>query len=237
MDIIDKLIDVESDVIKKAFIEIVSEYIRPSFGSMSKREFDILLFSKLQDIKVFDKDPEVYELVRSLRVTRNKARNLLYESKLRKTDEDELNEELKNTLINAMFFKDGENISLEIGNPLLVDHIKDKLKKLGHITDGSFSNELIKMKTSAFINLFEEMMSSDNPKYLEEVKQKLIDCGAKKDTSFSGVMKSFLGKAATKVIGDVGNEFVGELSKCLSAIMKNESEEVFEKYVKPVFSL
>ena len=48
-----------------------------------KEVFDIMLFIKLQELDVIAETPEIYDVVSSLKVTRAKARNLIYESKLR----------------------------------------------------------------------------------------------------------------------------------------------------------
>ena len=66
-----------------------------------------------------------------------------------------MDDELKSLLIHPIFLKDNDKIGIEIDNPYLIDHLRDKLKKLNHITDGSFSLELVKITTDAFIALFE----------------------------------------------------------------------------------
>ena len=43
------------------------------------------MFQQLQNLKVFSKNPDQYSMLSSLRITRSKARNLLYESKLRQS--------------------------------------------------------------------------------------------------------------------------------------------------------
>ena len=162
----------------------MKDYLTPAFGAISKRDFDILLFMKFQKLEIFEKDPEIYDIVSSLKVTRTKARNLLYEAKLRDTSEDELDEELKTLLLSPIFLKDNDKIALEIGNPFLTDHLRAKLKKLGHITDGSFSSELIKLTEKAYLSLFEDMLP-DGKK--DEIKTALIESGIATDTSFKGV--------------------------------------------------
>ena len=43
-DIINKLEEIESDEVKKAFKELLQDYLTPAFGSISKRDFDISSF-------------------------------------------------------------------------------------------------------------------------------------------------------------------------------------------------
>ena len=46
---------------------------------------------------------------------------------------NDLKNELRG-LISSPILKDGDKVSLEIGNPYLVDYKRSKLKKLGHST-------------------------------------------------------------------------------------------------------
>jgi len=62
-EILNKLDKLNSEDVKKAFVELLQEYLTPAFGSISKRDFDIQLFIKLQKLGVFKKNPEIYELV------------------------------------------------------------------------------------------------------------------------------------------------------------------------------
>lgn len=86
---------------------------------MAKRDFDILLFTKLQQLGLVEQNPSIYTLITQLKLTRSKARNLLYEAKLRQTDPSTLDHELKQILISPIFFKEGDKIGLEIDNPYL----------------------------------------------------------------------------------------------------------------------
>lgn len=77
------------------------------------------------------------------------------ETKLRKSVEDSLDNELKQLLVNPLFLMDlcKDEINLEVTNPYTLDHLKAKLKQMGHITDSSFSSEIMKLSTWAFSSL------------------------------------------------------------------------------------
>lgn len=100
----DKIDDIDYSLLKKVFKDLLTAYINPAYGSMSKRDFDILLFMKLQELELIGNDPDLYDIVSSLKVTRAKARNLLYEAKMRNSSEEKLNEELKSLLSKPIFF-------------------------------------------------------------------------------------------------------------------------------------
>jgi hypothetical protein len=69
MKLIDKIDSLNSDDIKVVFKELIKDYFSPAFGSISKRDLDILLFIKLQKLKLISENPEIYELISELRVT------------------------------------------------------------------------------------------------------------------------------------------------------------------------
>ena len=226
-DIINKLDTLPAEKVKKAFSELLRDYLTPAYGSISKRDFDILLFIKLQQLGIFSKNPELYELVSELRVTRAKARNLLYESKLRQTSKSELDEELKQLLQNPIFLKDNDKIGIEIDNPYLIDHLRARLKQLNHITDGSFSPELVRLTTDAFVALFESYLPDESRK---EIKAAFVEIGAESDTSLKGVLKGALKKLGAKVASEAGGQVAESVGEYLGPPIKGSIEVIKNKF-------
>lgn len=227
MSFIDKLNDVTSDEVKKVFKELITAYMHPAYGSMSKRDFDIFLFMKLQSLGIIDTDPDLYDIVANLKVTRTKARNLLYESKMRSSSKEMLNNELKNLLSKPIFLKDNDKIAIEISNPLLADHLRSQLKKLGYITDGSFSAELIKMSMNAYLAIFEYMIPKDSKKHVIDA---LILCGAKEPTDFKKILTSILKTLGSIAIGKAGEESVKYLFTHLTPLINAQCEKITNLY-------
>lgn len=223
---VEKIDDIEPKKVKNVFKELLKDYLTPAYGSMSKRDFDILLFMKLQDLGMVSKNPEIYDIVSSLKVTRTKARNLLYESKMRSTTGDKLDSELIELLKKPIFLKDNDKIALEIDNPLLSDHLRAKLKRLGYITDGSFSAELIKLTEDAYIAIFEDMVKEN----LDAVYKSLIECGAKEDTNFKSIMLSIIKKIGSKFLGRIGEQLADEGLEYLSVLLEGNTSKIKEKY-------
>ena len=227
MQVIEKLEKINSEKIKKSFVALMKSYMHPAFGSMAKRDFDILLFMKLQELGVLDMNPELYDLVSDLRVTRSKARNLLYEAKLRATSKEELDSELIFLLKDPTFMKDNDKIALEIDNPYLIDHLRSHLRKLGHLTDGSFSQELIKLTPEAFIALFESYMPKES---IDSVRETFIELGAVQDTTFRGVFKGVLKKLGNKVADEAGGAVAESLADYLGPVMSGAIGGIKDKF-------
>ena len=232
MKLIDKIDSLNSDDIKLVFKELIKDYFSPAFGSISKRDLDILLFIKLQKLKLISENPEIYELISELRVTRAKARSLLYESKLRQSTTKQLDEELIEIITNPIFLKDNDKIGLEIGNPYLIDYIKDKLKKLNHITDGSFSPELIKLTPEAFVALFESYVPNESK---SEILKILISIGANEDTSLKGALKGIFKKLGSKIADKVGEEISENIVDYLSLFFKTDRMSLIKEKFMGIF--
>lgn len=225
-----KLKAVDSKLAKQSLITLLEHYINPAFGSLPKREVDIAIFHCLQELGVFDSTPEVYSLLSSLRISRTKARTLLYESNLRKSSSETLEFELVNVLLEPLL-KDNDKVCLEVGNPLLIDHIKYELKELNHISDSSFSPELIKITPEAYKALLNKKLAKVSKK---EIDAALIKCGAKKEMSAKIIFKEVIKKVGKKVADDAGKqagELVGDYLGDLISGTTEQASTFLSKYV------
>jgi hypothetical protein len=219
MKLTDKIELLKSDDVKDVFKELMTEYFSPAFGSISKRDLDILLFTKLQKLGLISEDPEMYELISELRVTRTKARNLLYESKLRQSTTKQLDEELIKYLTNPIFLKDNDKIGMEISNPYLIDYLKAKLKNLKHISDGSFSPELIKLTPDAFVALFDSYLPEESK---AKIMSAFVSIGLKSDTTVKGFLKGVFKKLGTKIADKAGEDIAENIVDYLSPLFSGK---------------
>lgn len=190
MDIYNRINAANNEIMGRAFKEILKKYINPAFGSMSKKDFEILLFTEMQNTGIIDTKPDVYNVISCLKVTRQKARNLIYESQMRNSSERELDDDLKAILLEFNIEKDGEKIHIEITNPLLIDHIKWKLRTLNCIADSSFSTDIVRMSKDAYVKLFCKMIPEP-----DRVKDALIKCGAENGIDVETVVRNIIRNA------------------------------------------
>ncbi len=164
---------------QEVLAQILEQYRRPSFGSMSKRDVDIMMFMAMQDLDLIDKNPQGYNVVQALHVTSTKARNLIYASALSREQEFDVDKALIDALAKPRFLTGTDKmIGIDIDNPLVVDHLKFKLRKLGHITDGSFNHDLVKMTPEAMSALYVEYVPEQTRANLMDV---LIKNGIEED--------------------------------------------------------
>ena len=227
-DIIERLKNSDPSEVHAAFLEFIQMYLSPVFGSIPKREIEIELFTNLQKLGAIDKAPDLYHLVSHLRVTRSKARNLLYESNLRQTSFGQLDSELFELLIRPQFLSTSDKqIGIEIQNPLLQDHIKYKLKSLGQITDGSFSPDIIKLNETAFVDLFDSYLPEASK---AAIKEALVKAGARPELSFKGVMVGALKAAGKIVASETGEELGAQLGEFIIPLISSTSITISDKF-------
>lgn len=192
--------------------ELFEQYRKPSFGSMSKRDVDILMFTAMQDIGIIKENPNIYDVMQLLHVTRAKARNLIYEVALRKAEsEDKLKEQLRKLLDENFLLKEKDKVTLEIDNPLIIDYLRNELKNLKHLTDGSFTPELVKMSYEAFADLYMEVMKGEKEE--KTIEKKLQKLGITESSSH--VICSILKDGLISGVATVGGEPLGRFSEQL----------------------
>jgi len=226
--LLEQLQNIDEGRAREALVKVFTNYLNPAFGALPKRENEIIMFQVLQDLEIFDNNPDLYSMLASLRVTRSKARTLLYESNLRK--DVDLEEELLEILKNPILLKDNDKVCLEIDNPLLIDHLKHVLKELRHITDGSFSPDLVKLTPEAYKKLLNKKFSKISKK---DLKKALVECGAAKELTAKSLISGVLKKVGKKIADDAGDkagEFIGDyLGDLFTAGFENASEFVKNK--------
>jgi len=202
---------------REVLASFLEGYLSPAFSALPKKEIDLLVMNALEKIDYINHDPSLYELVQKLRVTRMKARNLIYDQELRRLNTAKLDQRVKDALLHPILQKDGELFLLEIENPLVSDHLRSKIQKLEFISDSSFSPSIVKLPLNAIVAVIEDYLSEEERK---NVKKALVKAGAP-DISLQGVLKSTLKIAAKKLASDTGEALVESVSEYLSPILDN----------------
>lgn len=216
MDINQIVNDVTEDVAKDALSYFLQSYLTPAFGALPKNEIELIVLQVLEKLQAIDEEPQLYEFVSKLKVTRSKARNLLYSRELRRASEPGLDEKVKNLLKRPLIQKSGELYVIEVENPLVSDHLRSKVQKLGYVSDGSFSPSIVKLGLDAITALIESYLTAQEK---ADIKRVLVAAGAP-DTSFRGVLKATLKKVASKVAAESGEAVMDKVADFISPILE-----------------
>jgi len=89
MDINQIVNDAHEDDVKLALSYLLENFITPEFGSSIKNDNEYIVLNSLTKIHALNPNPEVYELVSKLNVSRSKARLLIHQQKQNKSAEPE----------------------------------------------------------------------------------------------------------------------------------------------------
>lgn len=209
MDIQAAVAAASEDDLRTVVSRLLTAFSRPAFGSLPKREADILMFEAMRDLGVISMEASVYELMTDLRVTRAKAQQLLFDSGMRSPDTNPavLDFLVVNAICNSRYAKDNNYFVLEIENPLVQAHLKEIIRRTGHVSDSSFNSAIVRLSEDAFRDAIFVLIPEDRR---EDVRLALVAAGAE-DTSLKGVLKSvvkggariFLGAGAEAVAGSM----------------------------------
>ena len=211
--------DIVSENAQKILMDILNEYMRPSFGSMPKKEIDVLIFAKMVEIGMIDIN-NIYDIVSKLRITRAKARNLIYDYNLRKMENEDVQQELAKMLSNAIVERENNGkVLMLVENPVVLDYMKDRLKSLKHIADATYSPENVRLSVDAFASLFEDVFRGRNI-YVQEELQKI---GVKKN------VKEIVSDVVARIVDNKLGEGTSDLAKkawnALSSWIKGDSSD------------
>lgn len=187
----------------------VAGYLSPAFGTRSKSEIDLLVFSCLVEAGAIDPDAPIYDLSRALNVTPTRVRNLILNWQLRsRPQHGDMRDDIVAALRKTRFSGDGKSITFGVESPLLKEEITARLKRKGVFSDASFSKELVKLPIDSFVEFLDELVDD---KTKEQVKNTLVKDKQRPDRSFKALATGVLGKLGERVAGKVGKDLAGEV--------------------------
>jgi hypothetical protein len=183
-------------------------YLIPAFGTRSKSEIDLLVFSALIAAGAVDPDGPIFDTARSLNLSPTRVRNLLLNWQLRSSTKSDLRSGFAKALKKTRFSKDGTLLTFGVESPLLREEIVASLKRKGFFSDASFSKEIVRLPVDAFVEFLDELLDDATK---DEVRRILVKDKQLPDKSFKALATGILGKLGEKVAGEVGKEIAGEL--------------------------
>lgn len=207
---------------KEALDNFLIQYLDPAFGALPKQEVELLILKLLMDLGALEDRPSIYDLVSKLKVTRAKARRLLYDRELRSRTSEDLDSDVRAALRCPIIQKRGEIFALEIENPLLSDHLRAKIQSLGHVTDGSFSPSLVTLSLDAMVTLLDSQLSDAE----KALAQKALVAAGAPDMTLKGMLKSALKKLGEKVADETGGAVAKEVSDYLGPLLDSSKSAI-----------
>ncbi|MBH9552261.1 hypothetical protein [Inhella gelatinilytica] len=206
MNLIDVIDRQSPENMRSVLKAMLSTLITPAFGVHSKSEIELAVFRAFIQIGALPDNPQIYELVSGLRISRTKARRLIYDHELRTKSEADLHEEALAILRRPVLQKRGDSLALAVERPLVSDYIRAKVQERGRLTDGSFSPNIIILGVDAYADLVDFLIPDANKK---EAIASMIAAGVP-ENSVKGFIVAVCKKLASTVADDVGRAAVEE---------------------------
>ena len=129
------------------------------FGSLTKAELELALFTELVRAEIVDPDERAFRLAQALRCSPAKANSLVFNYRLRHTTADSVQDGLVRAI---RVVKDAEavrhrRVILNVEQRYWREVLVDELKNHGVFTDGSFNRERLTMDAKDFLAACEAM--------------------------------------------------------------------------------
>ncbi len=170
-DVLEEVKKLSDAEIRDILFKLLEVYCYPSFGSISKKEFEIVLFGELYRKGILGKD--IHEISRRLRISTSRVKRLLLEYGLRYKDQEDLRRQLREALINIIVDKpENDWVLLYIEDPYLHEYIQEILKEEGFVADMSLNRSLLKIKDEALAVLLVKVLSRNEIENVRQILEK-----------------------------------------------------------------
>jgi hypothetical protein len=219
----------EQSVLADSLSTLLSNLCNPVLGASKSIEYEIAVVTCLQSLGLLNEKLDEYDLVFNLKITKTKARNLIYQKSLRESSEDifDFDQSLVDLLCNTRIIREGKWYVIEVPNPFTMDLLKSKIRKLGFISDGSFSASIAKIQLECLSSLIESLIPEENK---NEIILKLKGNHLKGEL-LKGLISGALAGIGKKIAGETGQiigEEMGEsLSEFISDFFVKKKNQVF----------
>jgi hypothetical protein len=194
-------------LVREALVTLLSPHFSPVFGAAKTVEHEVAAINALQNMGVLSINPEPFELITKLRVTKAKATSLLYQVELRRSiDDTAWDNRIKHVLLSPVVARDHDYFSVNIDTPLLKEVIRERLKKLGVAVDDTFASDLLRIPSPGFMKLVVSLMTPQEKLAAEAILAKAGISTSKTKNLALGLAQKFGEKFAGEAGGVLGKE-------------------------------
>jgi hypothetical protein len=150
-------------------LDFLNEYLELPFGSRTKLETELLIFSALVDRGDIDPNASSFGIATKLRISKSKAKALIYAYQIRKTPSlsaefigIKFTPQLVQCFESCKFVLEGQFLLMTVENQLAREALQDELEKLDFIVEFGQNRNVLKFTPEALFVLvgkFELLMS------------------------------------------------------------------------------
>lgn len=178
--------------------DYLKRYLKRGFGTMTKNDFEVFIFSELLNTKFADSSN--YQISCELRIPESKVKRLRYEANLKyATDIETRSKQAFLTAIDKVKLrKDSNKITFVIEDITARKYLENKLKRNGLFADFSFNSELIVVTIPDFVELISDCFGEDKKR---EIKRRMrADNHVTFQEVITPIVSKLLDKAGCRVV-------------------------------------
>jgi len=188
--------------------ELIKQYATRGFGSMTKNDFEVLIFDLLRKYGDLTEKTN-FEMSLDLQIPETKVRRLAYESDLKygQLTESDIKAEFFAIVAKSKLRGDLNKVEFVIENKFIRTSIGAQLKKLGHYADSSFNSEITRIHIESFIDLLAYYYPETAIERIVKECQSAIETEKGEAITFKLILRKFLEGLATqsgKKVVDLG---------------------------------
>lgn len=135
-----------------------------AFGSLSKTEIDLAIFSALAKADLVDPDAPVFDLARQLECTTAKVNNLVFNHRIRLSETDEVERLAKNVRlveVTSDQAAQAEQVVLNVESRYWREYLVARLKKVDAFTDTSFNRERVTLSLPDLVEHLDDVLGAN----------------------------------------------------------------------------
>ena len=174
----------------------LTKFLENGFGALPKRELEVyLLYLFLEDGQFKNESAEIdyHEMSLALRISETKVRNLVYEIELKYAPPETFAQSLIDLIEQNRFEVDTVKklIKFSVQRPLLKQAFEYEVRKLGGVSDGSFSKQIVTIKQDTFAKLLNRLYGDKVHDEMLNRVQCEIELGAVAQNERTGLLRLF----------------------------------------------
>ena len=213
----------------KAFDTIAEKYYFSNFGSISRSDFDTLMFSLYIEQILFKHQDDFsaysdYTLSKQLGITQTKVSNLKVKKELLYPFEG-FNWQKAFERISSKAIYEGGKIKLFVPDKNLYLEIKNAIETAGGFIEVQLTPNLLQVRLPYFLDL---LIAIDSSKDREELRKQLKNIIELENTDIKVMDKEPIGKALLKKTPDLIIDLIGECIPIFGGIVKSIGQNLLD---------
>lgn len=203
----------------KFFDEISKHFYESNFGSLSKSEFELLMFSFYIEKMISDNVDEDgivnysacsdYRISQDLGITQQRVRNLKVKNQLVNHIEFDWKKSFSKLTANARYDKKTQKITINIPDPNLYLEIQNFIEEQGAYIEKQLNSKVMQLRVEYYIDLIVALEGDENREEIRKTLKQLFKEKGKDDDAFveKEIGKSILNAAVniTDVIESISS--------------------------------